>query len=63
MEFWKIWISQNVSVKLTRNMHAENLLPPVHPLVDVSGPQAQVLPVICLTLPWPRPLACYCRSV
>ena len=27
------------------------------------GPQAQALPVIRLTLPWPRPLAWYCRSV
>ena len=27
------------------------------------GPQAQALPVAHLTLPWPHPLAWYCRSV
>ena len=27
------------------------------------GPKAQALPVIRLTLPWPHPLAWYCRSV
>ena len=46
----------------TRTLH---MLKPVKPSLSKwgRGPQAEALPVVRLTLPWPHPLAWYCRSV